>query len=105
MYERLVDSFHELMITKSPSFADEEVIEGILLQVEFIEQNIDILACTASEAAFDRFYKNITELKQNEDVYLDASTNNELEHSVALFTHCKLFLDVYCDTECEMAEK
>lgn len=103
-YERLVGCFSELMITKDPSLADEEIINGIIPHVEFINQNIDIPACTASEVAFDEFYKKITELKQNEDVYLDATTNHELESSVALFTHCKMFLDAYCDTERAISE-
>lgn len=98
-YERLVSSFSQIIITDDPSLEDEDKINSIKKYVNYPDLNIDVPACTKSESNFDNFYNEITNLSQNEQVYLDIDTKKELEKSVALFTHCKMSLDAFCDTE------
>lgn len=102
-YERLVSSFSRIIITDEPSLEDENKINSIKQYVHYPDLNIDVPVCTKTESNFDNFYNEITNLSQNEQVYLDIETKEELEKSVALFTHCKMSLDAFCDSERAMS--
>lgn len=103
-YERLVSSFSKIIITDDPSLEDEDKINGIKQYVQYPDLNFNVPSCTKTESNFDNFYNKITNLLQNEQIYLDVNTKEELEKSVALFTHCKMSLDAFCDTERAMPE-
>lgn len=98
-YERIVEVFSQLFLTVSPTLREEEVINKLSKYVDYQNLNTDYPKCTGTEKAFDVFYQEISDVLQNENIYIDQETKNGLEKSVAIFTHCKLFLDAYCDTE------
>lgn len=98
-YEHIQDRFCRIINTVSPTLQDESIIKGIKKFLSYPDLNIDYSECVGSEASFDKFYDEITILQRQENIYLDEVTKKRLERSVALFTHCKLFLDAFCDTE------
>lgn len=101
-YERLMKAFGKLYHTSSPTLKDEEIIDELVGYFHYPDLNIDVSSCTSTESTFDSFYNDISKLQQNERIYLDEKTKDQLSNSVALFTHCKLFLDAFSDTENEM---
>lgn len=101
-YERIINSFAKLMRIEAPTLKQEDCINAISEYITYPDLNIDCCPYTSKKSSFDEFYYEICTLQQNERVYLDGDTQQQLEDSVSIFTHCKLFLDAYCDTENEM---
>lgn len=98
-YERLLALFSQLYHTISPTLKEEEVIGELTPYLSYPDMNTDAFVCTNTEIAFDKFYKSISDAQQDENIYLDEETRDELRKSVALFTECKMFLDAFCDAE------
>ena len=98
-YERLLTVLAEVTTLKTPTMEDERQANEILSNFQFRTFNLDYPSMFASESAFDDFYNRLMVVSNEYQLYLDYEVSSMLQKSIAIFTHLKLLLDAFSDTE------
>ena len=104
-YQKIAFTFSKIYETQSPSLKEEEAAKKILSGFDFPDMNMDYSSVFENEKEFDNFYYALMQVGQEYGIYLDYPTAQQLKNSIAVFTHCKLFLDAFCDTEHRQTKK
>lgn len=98
-YEQILSCFYEGQNLHDISLAEEEKATAILKYFDVVTFNYQCPDAFKNETCFDAFYKRLTTLQRDYQIYLDDEASRQLERSVAIYTHIKCWMDAFCDTE------
>lgn len=98
-YERLLRVLGEVATLKTPTIGEEKQAVEILSNFHFRTFNLDYPSMFASESAFDDFYNRLLVVSNECQLYLDYEVLSMMQKSITIFTHFKLILDAFSDTE------
>lgn len=98
-YEDIAKVCSRLWEQVSPTLADDTVIKKLLGTHDITDVNTDYSSCLGSEREFDSFYGDLCEVSNSNDIFLDYEVRRQCTNAISFFTHLKIFLDAYRDTE------
>ena len=98
-YENILSCMYDGQNLHEVSLAEERDAEEILAYFDIGTFHYECPDAFKDEANFDAFYKRITDLQNNYEIYLDDITARQFRKSASVYTHCKLWMDAFCDTE------
>lgn len=98
-YDSLVELMSQAVHTIDPSLKEETTFLSIMDHYEFPDMKVDYPAICHSEKSFDDHYDSVSDNIKVNEIYLNHQTLRQAKSSLAIFTHFKLFMDAFCDTE------
>lgn len=104
-YTDIAETSCKLAVQKSPTLSDDAKIREILSFYDYTDPNTDYSSTIGTEKGFDTFYNDIQEKVNENEIYLDYKVHKQCINAIAIFTHMKLILDAFCDTEKALGKK
>lgn len=98
-YEQILKAFFEAQELQDATLEEEERAKTILQHFDVATFHFEYPRAFADEASFNAFYDRLCDVKRNYQIYLDDKVSRQIEKSLALYSHLKLWLDAFCDTE------
>lgn len=98
-YEQILSCFYEGQDLKEISLTEEEKAADILKYFDVNTFNFQCPDAFNNETSFDAFYKRLTTLQRDYQIYLDDEASRQLDKSVTIYTRIKCWMDAFCDTE------
>lgn len=98
-YEQILSCFYEGQNLHEISLKEEDKDTAILKYFDVETFNFQCPDAFNNETSFDAFYKRLTTLQRDYQIYLDDEASRQLDKSVAIYTHIKCWMDAFCDTE------
>jgi hypothetical protein len=98
-YEQILSCFYEGQDIHEVSLREEEEAKAILGYFDVETFRYQCPDAFKSEECFDAYYKRLTILQKNYQIYLDDEASQQLNRSVSIYTRIKNWLDAFSDTE------
>ena len=98
-YEQILSCFYEGQVNHEVSLKEESEAKAILGYFDVETFHYQCPDAFKDEATFDTFYKRLTTLQKDYQMYLDDEASRQLDRSVGIYTSIKCWMDAYCDTE------
>jgi len=98
-YEQILSCFYEGQDIHEVSLREEEEAKAILGYFDVETFRYQCPDAFNSEECFDAYYKRLTILQKNYQIYLDDEASQQLNRSVSIYTRIKNWLDAFSDTE------
>lgn len=98
-YEQLLFVFYEGQDNHEVTLEEEEKAAAILGYFDVPTFHFQCPNAFLDEAHFDAFYEKLEGLQKDYQIYLDEEASRQLDRSVAIYTHFKIMMDAFCDTE------
>ena len=98
-YEQILSCFYEGQNLHEISLKEEDKATTILKYFDVETFNFQCPDAFKNETSFDAFYKRLTTLQRDYQIYLDEEASRQLDKSVAIYTRIKCWMDAFCDTE------
>ena len=98
-YEQILSCFYEGQNLHEISLKEEDKATAILKYFDVETFNFQCPDAFKNETSFDAFYKRLTTLQRDYQIYLDEEASRQLDKSVAIYTRIKYWMDAFCDTE------
>ena len=98
-YEQILSCFYEGQNLHEISLKEEDKATAILKYFDVETFNFQCPDAFKNETSFDAFYKRLTTLQRDYQIYLDEEASRQLDKSVAIYTRIKCWMDAFCDTE------
>ena len=98
-YEQILSCFYEGQNLHEISLKEEDKATAILEYFDVETFNFQCPDAFKNETSFDAFYKRLTTLQRDYQIYLDEEASRQLDKSVAIYTRIKYWMDAFCDTE------
>ena len=98
-YEQILSCFYEGQDIHEVSLREEEEAKAILGYFDVETFRYQCPDAFKSEECFDAYYKRLTILQKNYQIYLDDEASQQLNRSLSIYTRIKNWLDAFSDTE------
>lgn len=98
-YEQILSFFYEGQDLHEVSLKDEELAKAILEYFDVETFRYQCPNAFKNEESFDAYYKQLTTLQKDYQIYLDDEASRKLDTSVGIYTRLKNWLDAFSDTE------
>ncbi len=98
-YEKILACFYEGQELNDATLEEEQCAESILGYFDVNTFHYAYSNAFKNEKKFDAFYKRLTGLQREYQIYLDEEASRQLDKSVGIYTRLKLWMDAFCDTE------
>ena len=98
-YEKILACFCEGQELNDATLEEEKSAERILGYFDVETFHYAYPNALKNEEDFDAFYKRLTDLQREYQIYIDEETSRQLDKSVGIYTRLKLWMDAFCDTE------